>query len=370
MDVEQSRQDLVQGVVGRPHAAPLLDAVEELLREGGQVPGARPTRGECELHPAQLGGDRERARPEPLVARGLPGEGAGRQVVPEAVAAQLDRGRLPASVGFGGRGKAGVQPEGVQQAVGIECQQVSEPALLHVAEGPVEQPHVAQRKRLERHLCRRSNGRRSQKGGDQREDEAHGAIMGRARAPLDISSPPDAQCRGRSAAPDRSRRARRSRAGSRGGAGARALRGDLRIRRAHPPRQEPFRGLSPGHRPRALWPGRGGGPRSAARAGGGAGRGRSRDRLRRLLPLLGGPAERVPQAPGRGGASRRRVQRVPLRPRRERARRPRRDPRCGRGHPRALRGGGQRHEPDGRASARPGPRLRRRARWASWFSRS
>jgi hypothetical protein len=37
--VEQARHDLVNRVIGRPHALPRIDAIEELLGEGGQVAG-------------------------------------------------------------------------------------------------------------------------------------------------------------------------------------------------------------------------------------------------------------------------------------------------------------------------------------------
>ena len=135
---------------------------------------------------------------------------------------------------------------------------------------------------------------------------------------------PSHEVRRRSGPPrDRTRGASRARARPGRGPRARALRRHLRLRRPHPPRPEPLRGLSPGDRPRVRGPGGGGGAGRAPRPGGRAGGGGSRDRLRRLLPVLRGPTERVPPPPGARGAPRRRLQRASLRSRRERPRRPR-----------------------------------------------
>ena len=155
VDVEESGHDLVERVVGGPHALAGLDPVEELLRESGQVAPVHPPRGQGLLHLPQLGHDREGAGLEPLVAGRLVHQGAGGEVVAEAVAAQLHLRRLPAAVGLRRRRQAGVQAERVQEPIGVEAQQVGEVPLLRVAEGPLEDPDIAKGERFGRRRCRR-----------------------------------------------------------------------------------------------------------------------------------------------------------------------------------------------------------------------
>ena len=154
LDVEQACHDLVQRVVGSPDVPARLDALEELLRERGQVAVAHPAPGQCQLHPAQLADDGERPRLQPLVARGLVHQRARGQIVAQAVATQLDIRRFPAAVRLRARRQAGVPPERVQQPVRVELHQVVAAAPLRVEERPGEDPDVAQGKPLELRAAR------------------------------------------------------------------------------------------------------------------------------------------------------------------------------------------------------------------------
>ena len=85
--VEQAGENLVQGVVGRPHCLPRLDAIEELLGERGQVPGVIAAPGQRRLDFPELGHQQVGPRLEPLVARARVHQRQRRQEMARAVSA-------------------------------------------------------------------------------------------------------------------------------------------------------------------------------------------------------------------------------------------------------------------------------------------
>ena len=267
-----------------------------------------PARGQGLLHLPQLGHDREGAGLQPLVAGGLVHQGAGGEVVAEAVAAQLDVRRLPAAVGLRRRRQPGVQAERVQEPVRVEAQQVGEAPLLRVAEGPLEDPHVAQGERLGR---RRSRHRRGSVTGRARTGQQEGELHAALWAAATVGSGPECCVRkiqdltrvaaGHTWAGNRSDHAtaRRVRAellgGPRPGRDRRHRRRDPGDGRVHAPRRGPRRL----HEPHGL---------HVRRRARGRGRGRSRRGARGPRPHRHADAEgRAPPRRGHG--------RVPVRPR-------------------------------------------------------
>src|ERR1035437_2876440 len=119
-----------------------------------------------------------------LLEHGVAGAGIHqrqrREIMAETVAAQLAFRLLPAAERLRARRQADVHPEGVQQPVGIETQQISLIPQHRIAERPVEQAHVRQGKRLRRprdfHHCRisRCHPGAGQKTGERNADYGRG----------------------------------------------------------------------------------------------------------------------------------------------------------------------------------------------------
>ena len=152
VDVEEAGHDLVQRVVGRPDALPGLDAVDQLFREGRQVPGVESLASERRLHLRQLRHHHVRAFLEPDVARARVHQRERRKVVADTVAAEFNIGRLPAAERCGGGRQAGGDSEVVKEPALVQRQQVLLVPQHRLAERPVEQAHVLQVEVL--HLAR------------------------------------------------------------------------------------------------------------------------------------------------------------------------------------------------------------------------
>jgi hypothetical protein len=121
--VEQAGHDLVDGVVGRPHALPRVDTIEELFGERRQVAGVKPRRLRT-LNLAELGHHQIATRLESRVTSRRIHQRKRREVVADGVAAQFDVGRLPSAERLRRRRQAGVDAEVVEQPIGIEAEQV------------------------------------------------------------------------------------------------------------------------------------------------------------------------------------------------------------------------------------------------------
>ena len=152
VDVQQAGHDLVQRVVGRPDRLAGFDAIDELFGEGGKVADACALLGQRLLDLGQLRHDRVGPGLEPRVAGAGIHQRQRRQVMADAVSAQLDVRRLPAAQRLRRRGQAGVDAEVVQQPIGIERQEVSLIAGHRIFERAVEQPHGFRREGLRRGL--------------------------------------------------------------------------------------------------------------------------------------------------------------------------------------------------------------------------
>jgi hypothetical protein len=137
VDIQESRIDLVQCVPRGPDRLARLNAVDETLGEGAQIAG-----GELRLALGQLG-DRVRGLlPEPLVAGAGVHHRRGREEMAETVPADLALGLFPTPQGLGRRRQARAGANVVQQAVGVEAQQVLTVEFHRVLEGSVEQPYL------------------------------------------------------------------------------------------------------------------------------------------------------------------------------------------------------------------------------------
>src|SRR5581483_5880003 len=111
--VEQAGHDLVDGIEGRPDLLPLAEAVEELNGERAQIAAL-----ECILTFSQLRNYRGRLLAEILIAATGIHQGAGGKVMASGiVSTEFAVGSFPASERLCARGQAGVDAEGMQQAV-------------------------------------------------------------------------------------------------------------------------------------------------------------------------------------------------------------------------------------------------------------
>jgi len=143
--VDQAGVDLMQRVPGRPDLLQRDHAIDLLLGVGAEV--AR-TKGFLALR--QLGDDRIGFGLELLVPGGGDHQRAGGEVMAHGVPAQLRL--LPAAHRLAGRRQSGCLAEVPQQAVRLQLVQVPPVALHRLAEGAIEQLHIAQieRPRLQR----------------------------------------------------------------------------------------------------------------------------------------------------------------------------------------------------------------------------
>ena len=141
--VEQAGHDLVERVVGRPHALALLQPVEELLGKRGQITRVGARR-QSLLDLGQLRDHRVGAGLEARVAGRRVHQGARGQEVTDAVAAQLDVGCFPAAERRGRGGQPGVEPERVQEPVEVQAQQELLVPEHGLPERAVQQAHVGE----------------------------------------------------------------------------------------------------------------------------------------------------------------------------------------------------------------------------------
>jgi hypothetical protein len=151
--VAQPGEHLVVGVERDPEPVevealradvPLRDLLlEDTLAVGEGAEVAVAVRG---LHEGELPDDVARGVAEARVARDLPRERHGAEVVPERV--PRDAARLPPAVGLGPHREPRLAAEAGEQAVGlVVAQQVRDGAVLRLAEGAVEQGDLLERER-------------------------------------------------------------------------------------------------------------------------------------------------------------------------------------------------------------------------------
>jgi hypothetical protein len=195
--VEHARHDLVQGVEGRPDRQPLLQPLHELRGEGRQPAGSVGP-----LALSQLRHDGGGLRLQQLIAGAAVGQAARGQVMAREMAAQLDVRPLPTAELPGRRGKPRGQPEGMEQAVGIERVQVHAVAILKRVTGSAQQAHLLQRKRASldgpRLPCRSSALRFETLAGARAGGQRRGGEQGSELSPADSLFPVHRRCSARS----------------------------------------------------------------------------------------------------------------------------------------------------------------------------
>lgn len=106
--VDEAGENLVESVPRGPDVHALLNAIEERLGERRKVALVEASGGGRGLAAREFGDDVVHALFECGVAGAPVHEGAGGEVMPEGMAAELDGGALPAAVGRGGGRQANV----------------------------------------------------------------------------------------------------------------------------------------------------------------------------------------------------------------------------------------------------------------------
>ncbi len=147
MGIEQSGHDLVQHVPRGPDWLAGLHAVDERFGKRRQIARVRPLLRQRRLALGQRRDDRVHAFFEARVTGGGVGQRAGRQIMPQRMAANFDLRSFPATIGLDLRRQAGRDSEHVQQPFGLELEQHLLVALLCRGEGAVEQTDGADRER-------------------------------------------------------------------------------------------------------------------------------------------------------------------------------------------------------------------------------
>ena len=183
--VEQAGHDLVERVVGRPHALALLQPVEELLGKRGQITRVGARR-QSLLDLGQLRDHRVGAGLEARVAGRRVHQGARGQEVTDTVSAQLDVGCFPAAERRGRGGQPGVEAERVQEPVEVQAQQELLVPEHGVAERSVQQAHLGEREAPGRERHDLPDGRRmavaDERGQDEGERESAPSLRSSRRA--------------------------------------------------------------------------------------------------------------------------------------------------------------------------------------------
>ncbi len=152
--VEQPRHDLVQRVIGRPDALPALQTIKKAFRVRGQKAVRLLAERELSDQIVALG-------LESGVARAGIGLRERGHDVPDRMPAQFRRRRLPAAARGGRRGQPGVDPEHVQQPVGVEEPQVGLGAPGVVGERAGAEADGGERERVRRDAGVRAGERRT-----------------------------------------------------------------------------------------------------------------------------------------------------------------------------------------------------------------
>jgi len=142
--VQEPGHDLVDRVVGRPHRFARLHAIEERLGVSREIP---PAQGGLDL--GKLGDQVGALRPQRLVARAPVHLSACGERVADEVAPHLRDRVLPLPERLPRRGKPGVEPEGVEQAVVGEGQEVLVVPLLLLEQPSFGEAYIPKGKGLQ-----------------------------------------------------------------------------------------------------------------------------------------------------------------------------------------------------------------------------